>query len=128
MDLLGKLNAIAKSAFGVGGQISRLADWRSDSPPERCDYRALWDEATSAYHPILDERIQLRLRDVNTEDHHACRKEEFVQRLRAIDRDDAAALAAESLRRYAFIAYCSYVTYNRLNPQITRLNNFGVER
>jgi hypothetical protein len=109
MDLLGKLSnglgAIAQKALG-GPMVDRLEDWRIDTPPSRTNYRALWDEAISPCHPIVDEQIRARLSGAFTGRTAEWLTEARRTELRAIEMEAKGALATTLLTREVFLWMC----------------------
>ena len=93
MNVFGRLNALAQSAFGGStSTIDRLDDWHPNSPPERTDYEALWKEAISPVHPIVDERMRFGCGEQNTDNRNACREQPVTSQLIALDASVKAAL------------------------------------
>lgn len=115
MDLLGRLTsglgAIAQSALG-GPMVERLEDWRPDTPPKRTNYRALWNEAVSPCHPIVDEQIRARLSGASTGRTSEWLTDERRTALRAIEIEAKGALATTLLTREVFLWMCIQLIKN----------------
>ena len=132
MNFFGKLNArlgaLAQGTVGaVFSKVDRLDEWTPDTPPERTDYSAIWREVVAPLHPVIDARVRLRTVDRNVLDRYACREAGVTVQLDALDMRTKGDLAAETLKRYAFLDYCVYYSFNRnRNAPLTALDNFGL--
>jgi hypothetical protein len=83
--------------------INRLDDWRPELHAERLDIQAIWQEAISPVHPILDECIRIRLEVGDTGDRYACRNELMKNQLAALGHRERARVLAETFRRLPFV-------------------------
>src|SRR5262249_10826960 len=129
MNFFGKLNAIAQNALGGRlGKVDRLDEWSPDSPPEKTDFEALWKEATAPFQPVLDQRVRLRVGEQNVADRIACRQPPVTSEIDGLDAAAKAALAVEALKRYVFLDYCVYLTFNPGTAAINPVERFGISR
>ncbi len=128
MNLLDKLTsglgAITQSALG-GAMVDRLEDWRIDTPPARTDYRALWDEAISPIHPIIDAQIQARLSGAFTGRPYEWLTDDTKTALRTIEVEAKGALATALLTREVFLWACAHLARKRDNAAFNALDHFG---
>ena len=84
---MSRLGTLTQGAVGgLLSRIDRLDDWCPDSPPERTNYQALWREAISPVHPIIDARVRLRTVEQSIEDRYGCRQRPITGELDALER------------------------------------------
>ena len=130
MDLFGKLSnglgAIAQTALG-GSMVDRLEDWRIDTPPTRTNYRALWDEALSPIHPVVDAHIPQRLSGEFWRGPGEWLTEDTKATLHAIDADTRGALATALMIREVFLWTCAHFAAKQENRAFNAFGNFGVD-
>jgi hypothetical protein len=122
MDLLGKL----KKALG-GPMVDRLEDWRIDTPPARTNYRALWDEALSPIHPVVDAHIPQRLSGEFWRGPGEWLTDDTKATLHAIDADTRGALATALMIREVFLWTCAHFAAKQDNQAFNAFGNFGVD-